>query len=42
MNHLSEKLKDLGLWMKPVARDGSCLYRCVADKVREILYIVKI
>ena len=30
---LREKLTSLNLWLKPMAKDGTSLYRCVSEKV---------
>lgn len=32
-------LDTLGLWKKRIARDGSCLFRAVAEQVRYLFFI---
>ena len=31
---IDKQLREIGLWRKPVAKDGSCLFRAVSEQVR--------
>ena len=32
---MEENLATLGLWRKPIAKDGSCLFRAVSEQVND-------
>ena len=32
-------LESIGLWKKRIARDGSCLFRAVAEQVHKVFFI---